>query len=141
MSTIYLVTQGTYSDYSVVGAFSDYARALDLSAILSDARVETYELDEYVEVAKRGLVPIEVLMSENGDSDVYRWENLDYPKCGSASIVADSDGPYLKCHCWASDEDHAVKIANEIRAQIIASNNWTSGYEWGKTSEPTSVGS
>ena len=131
MSTIYLVTQGTYSDYSVVGAFSDYARALDLSAILSDARVETYELDEYVEVAKRGLVPIEVLMSENGDSEVYRWENLDYPEGGSASIVADSDGPYLQCHCWARDEEHAVKIANEIRAQIIASNNWTPGYEWG----------
>ena len=131
MSTIYLVTQGRYSDYSVVGAFSDYAKALDLSVILSAARVETYELDKYVEVAERGLVPIEVLMSENGDSDAYRWENLDYPEGGSASIVADSDGPYLQCHCWARDEEHAVKIANEIRAQIIASNNWTPGYEWG----------
>ena len=131
MSTIYLVTQGHYSDYSVVGAFSDYAKALDLSVILSDARVETYELDQYVEVAERGLAPIEVLMSENGDSDVYRWENLDYPEGGSASIVADSDGPYLQCKCWARDEEHAVKITNEIRAQIIASNNWTPGYEWG----------
>ena len=132
MSTIYLVTQGHYSDYSVVGAFSDYAKALDLSAILSgDARVEMYELDKYVEVAERGLAPIEVLMSENGKAGAYRWEDLDYPEETSASILEDSEGVYLKCHCWARDEEHAVKITNEIRAQIIASNNWTPGYEWG----------
>jgi len=30
----------------------------------------------------------------------------------------------MVAHVWATDEVHAIKIANEHRAQLIANNEW-----------------
>lgn len=46
MSTVYVVTEGSYSDYHIVAVFSDYNKAKIFSLTLGDdAVVETYDVD------------------------------------------------------------------------------------------------
>lgn len=42
--------------------------------------------------------------------------------CARGEFYPWSEGMYVTC--FAKDEEHAVKIANEIRAQKIATNQW-----------------
>jgi acyl-CoA reductase-like NAD-dependent aldehyde dehydrogenase len=35
----------------------------------------------------------------------------------------------VRFYMWAKDEEHAVKIANERRAALVAANVWTTNYD------------
>ena len=115
---VYVVTRGWYSDYSIEAVFSSEKKAQLLVNILDDARIETYEIDS-VEI-KEGHRCYIVRMKKDGTVvDVYQ------SRTSIDDIAVSFD---LHKNLWsfqfAKDEEHAIKIANERRAQIIANNMW-----------------
>lgn len=128
--TVYVVTTGSYSDYGIRGMFStkEKAQAFIEATHHGDVNdIEKYRLDANSEDIQRGLSPWRVLMAKDGtvrraglasydfDSGCEWW--CSFPR-SPESVVE------LSCTCWAKDEQHAIKIANEKRAQIIAMNLW-----------------
>ena len=142
MTAIYLVTSGCYSDYCVVGAYSTrelaekYIATMKGSAPWSDFNeIEEHELDEAKTELERGLIPYDVEMNRDGSvasckcADTTRkygengepWElrgtwTVDYHATGRFLLVS---------FVWAESEEHAVKVTNERRAMLIATNQWT----------------
>jgi hypothetical protein len=119
MSTIYVVTQGIYSCYGIVGATTDYEVAKKIADKFSEGwdecRIEKYEDGEYM------LRPAWV---------VYFDKNGNVKECHPAK----NDYEYHKVHqrpernlrydfifgVSADTEEAAIKIAAEKRAQYLA---------------------
>ena len=131
MATSYIVVTGEYSDYHVCGVYSTRPKA-DYAATLYNGEVIEYEIDELPDHPK-GLLGYRVEMKKDGAADVQR--------CGIGPMEIYLAGSFLNDYSrkddgqlvivkefvisvWAKDEQHAVKIVNEKRAQIIAANEW-----------------
>jgi len=131
MSVIYVVTEGEYSDYHIVGLYSSEETAAAAAQKCDGGRVEEYELDGNADLVARGYWVYSVVMDIDGNTaQVY-----EYGAPGSVS----SEGYICKWHSdetlhlsakvCAKSKEHAVKIANDKRAQIIALGNWRNGYK------------
>ena len=123
MDKVYLVTKGEYSVYHICAVFAEKKNAeIFVEAIKEDswsvAEIEEWNLDEAV--------------LEKGDKNYF--------------VRIKKDGEVLECHTdgftcslnetgfdmnhnmfsyqFAKDEKHAVKIANERRARLIAENRF-----------------
>lgn len=117
---IYVVTKGSYSDYHIITATTDEKLAYKIAKKFSDkyeeADVEIYEDAELV------LKPL------------YRVEFYSNGDIHSVRDCSDSDWEYRGCNIYnshliyggghiyvtADNADHAVKIANEKRAEYLA---------------------
>jgi len=116
---IVLVTQGIYSDYRIIGAFSSRYRAYEFlqlyrsAALGCETRIEEYELDVYIENIKTT-----VTMSENGD--VLRIDREYDVKDGFRGF----EGKLLVWTIDTTDVVRAVKVVNEKRTIILAHNIW-----------------
>lgn len=123
MSKVYLVTDGYYSDYRVRGVYSTMEKAEQAKLLYAaDNDIEKYELDA-VPDSPPGLVPFVVTITSSGDvRNAYR-ESADQfsPRWHVTNWYGDPCGLF---YMWARDEQHAVKIANEWRAQIAALGLW-----------------
>jgi len=125
---IYAVSSGEYSDYRVHCVFS----TKELAQVYKDYlmqdegyydvhEIEEYELDDMNGMAnliKKGYKNYELKIDRNGNTseieiNINSWFNA--PQIW----IRDNS---LTVRCWAKDEKHAVKIANEIRVQLIALN-------------------
>lgn len=127
---IYVITQGEYSDYSILGACSTKEEA-DLFVEKYGGEIE--EIKNVVPYIKSGWDFYQVDMREDGS--VQRCEKERYPYWQSSHFW--SPAPYysslqgtpqnewvFRTSCWAKDSQHAIKIANERRVQTIAANAW-----------------
>lgn len=126
---IYLVTQGEYSDYCVVGAFSTKEKAQKFigenegSGYSYDSKmIEEFEIDAGEAQRAAGLSYWQVSMDKAGsvtglDNNQHEGPEADY--------FVGTHGEILVASMWARDEKHAIKIANERRLQLIALNNWS----------------
>jgi hypothetical protein len=80
-------------------------------------------------VETMGRRPFRVAMRRDGellDCAALEFYDIDPPD-PSVEIFNAGDGllrSWFRVWAWATDEKHAVKIANERRAQLIASNEW-----------------
>lgn len=139
MTTVYLVSCGQYSDYSIVGAFStkELAQAMiDLHkehAISMwhelNEEIEEYELDADSIQYRKGEILWYGEMGRDGSCSCYRSP---YPKPTEVRGMTLIDwGHYHKLFfcVFALSAEHAIKIANERRAQLIANNEWPEGAE------------
>ncbi len=132
--TIYVVTSGDYSDYSVDGVFDQRDMAQEFVDRIPGARIEEYSLNPAVPEIRAGFSAFSVYMLRDGSllqdlGDLGYWTSRP-----EASIVPPEVSirwanrfrgrAVLYCTCWARDAQHAVKIANEHRAQFIALNQW-----------------
>ncbi len=126
MTTIYLVTSGSYSDYSVDAVFDSrekaetfvaYQRAHDT---LSD--IEERDLNAPYDRLTQGYQVYTVSFDDarTGDARISptsvgkdaEWEH------GSTRGI-DNQIPYFFCTVWAKDEEGAAKIANERRVRYL----------------------
>jgi hypothetical protein len=126
MKTIYLLTAGCYSDFGVICAFTnkDDAKAA-LEAGLGD-NIDECTIDPERETTPAGVKAYRVSMRFDGDkasarqADPYKNKDgkhvLDWPP----AAVCDGGGESITFRCWARDEQHAIKICNELRARLIA---------------------
>lgn len=126
---VYVVTEGEYSDYKVCAVFSTIEKANEYSEMFSMNTPNEYELDErngFIE-SHKGLKYFYVDMERNGNTVAVgknEEDDLDFSRVKD-HIIQDEYGPdYICVNCWAKDEKHAVKIANEKRIQLIANNQW-----------------
>lgn len=134
---VYVIEQGSYSDYRVVGVFSTREYAEQIAARINaadhyeEATVEEWPLDPGVAELNQGMKKHIVWMRKDGaverveaieevtGADTFReWERETAP----AYLTK---GPnVLQASVWATDATHAVKIANERRIQMLALNTW-----------------
>jgi len=141
MASVFLVTQGEYSGYGVVAAFSalDSANAFVDARVQPDSRgrvdyswrVEEYGLDEpdpAGDKARAGLVVWRVEMARDGTATEAGTIALGRTDSDYIGVFRHNWGhgnaERLVVIAWARDEKHAVKIANEKRTQWIASGEW-----------------
>ena len=140
--TIYVVTSGEYSDYGINAMFSTQDAAERFVVELNGARyswgtcmIEAWTLDEFAPPADRGLHPFHVFMWKNGSvADVARAGYYDMRQPAREIMkrcTRDGDWssgtPCLAVRGWFKDVPHAVKVANEVRAQIVALDRWKLG--------------
>ena len=143
MKEIYLVTQGSYSDYGVRGVFVDKELATEYAAQITNkydaARVETRPImtELTTPIGYRGY---EVTMDIDGNTDelepteVGKWdEDSSYAEYEYTSNDTDdwrSGGKHIttgRYHFFVNTDkgpEGAIKIANERRIRMIAENKW-----------------
>lgn len=136
--TIYIVTNGSYSDYHICAVFSSREKADEAKVLLTgaydEARVEEYEVDDFnFPEMPKGMLPYGVVMLKDGTVKETRRESVESiddanRKFGWEPYSSD-DKSGVFFSVWAKDEKHAVKIANERRTMLIANNEWTENFE------------
>ncbi len=130
MAIIYVVTSGQYSDYRIHAVFSTEALAgRYIEAIrrpYDDVHIEQYELDAFKMSLRKGFNYFGIRMTKDGDSKVERAspDEHDTEPCKIFDNRKFGSGVILYVETWAKDEQHAVKIANEKRVQLIALGKW-----------------
>lgn len=121
MKTIYVCTEGCYSDYHICGVF-DNRELAEKFAETFDCGIEEWPVNPFRKELGEGYKPYLVLMDRDGqaevrqEADTYSLDRLGTPSFGA------SDWMWL--HCMAKSEEHAVKIANEHRTRLIALGQW-----------------
>ena len=137
MKTVWVVEQGSYSNYRVVGVFSTQANAelvkekINAQESYEPAEVAEWPFDPGIEGLRNGYTPWTVLMRRDGtvesiEQGPYRnttirlWERTQSPYYQRRNAPDVLHGTAV----WAKDEAHAIKIMNEYRAQFIALGKW-----------------
>jgi len=132
---VYVVTTGQYSDYGITAICSTKEMGEYANLLYGDEAngVDEWEVDELPKHPE-GKLPFTVQMKESGDSEVKR-ESIGYFK---EKCEPYGDDETFCFDVWAKDEQHAVKIANEKRVQLIANGEWTVSWEtWKKRKQAT----
>ena len=124
MNKVYIVTAGEYSDYHIVGATLDRAKA-ELARQAYErgyarfqpesVSIEEYDLDAFDTIREKDNI-YHVNFSPDSGPEIFE------PMC-------DDSLSFNKCHVFinelevevaAKDESHALKIAQDLRAQYLA---------------------
>lgn len=132
MDRVFVVTSGEYSDYGIEAIYTD--RALAEAYIkgrkeeYSPPEIEEWRLDVGAEFLNMGYHSYRVRMDRDGNSPEFgRGVVLNCPETND-SISLDTDNYFWPqealFHVWAKSPEHAVKIANEHRVQMIANGEW-----------------
>lgn len=125
--TIYAVTRGSYSDYSIFALFDTKEKAqacIDANSPEMNDYIEEYELNRGEKHYRTGECIWLGFMDKSGNCD---YEPSKYPYDDAIGFLAQTwrEGVYnMRFIVWATSAEHALKIANEHRAQLIASGEW-----------------
>ncbi len=125
--TVWVVEQGEYSDYHIVGVFSSSANAQQIADAVNTtpygdrATVAEWPLDPLVTQLQQGLLFYRVDMQRNGTVDGVELRGMDERDLAGEFEVY---GNVLYATAWAKDEQHAIKITNEHRTRLIATGEW-----------------
>ena len=125
---VYVVTSGDYSDYDIRAIFTtkELAEKYKQSFIKKDGYrsyfndIEEYELDAYSEELKNGYKRFNVIMRKDGNTISVEPNDNYFEQINKISFF--NNNIYILV--IAKDENHAIKIVNEKRTQIIAMNKW-----------------
>lgn len=153
MKEIYLVTQGSYSDYGVRGVFEDKDLATEYAAQISNkyeaARVDTRQImtELIAPINYRGYTVTmdidgntdEVENDEVGDLNVDNsYPDLEFDRLGDGDAHGYiTTGKYKFIINTDKGAAGAIKIANERRIRMIAENKWPKKGLTEKEYEPT----
>lgn len=125
MTKVFVVTSGCYSDYRIAAVFSTEAGANEYIEASKDDHsefndVEIYNLDEFT--PRAGFRTYRIAMREDGS---YVARSSPGPETSTTCLSFTYQGVWeLILTRYVESEQHAVKIANEIRAQRIATLGW-----------------
>lgn len=126
MSSIYVVTDGCYSDYHICGVFTNKERAQAfVDSRCKSGTIEQYGLDDWLTEREQGLEFYMVHMTLTGDNASVKVESApdnQYPEGYIGRPLIESIPDWFAMTIWAKDEAHALKIANDRRTQMIASS-------------------
>lgn len=138
---VYAVNSGCYSDYKIVAIFSSKKLAQEfMGAVKSQYSgyndIEEYELNpKTADLINRGYSVWNVHMLKDGsterverkETDTYDVSNIGatiWHRSTAPAYVGMNKQDILTAHVWAKTKKQAVKITNEHRARMIASNEW-----------------
>lgn len=113
MNTIYILTEGSYSDYHVIGVYSTKELAEKAQFVYEDSQIEEYTLDDVPDYPP-GMKGWYVNIDDAKPDEPYSYQvSPDY-----ATIPSESEYNYhynkqtgYCVYCWAVDQEHAEKIA------------------------------
>lgn len=136
MTTIYVVTSGSYSDYGIEAMFSTKENAdLYIGDRERDGwdgvNVEEYELDAGMDVVRRGIKDYTVDMNRAGEViDEVResWPSSEVVDVGYyrdeqwhwRPALIDTWKFVIRCE----SKEQAIKVANERRTRLLATEQW-----------------
>lgn len=113
-------------------AVNDLARAGIICAVLG------HNWRDGLAGEDNGMFWYSVRMDRNGDTRAVEIENGCYTHADEWRPYGDDET--VSFDMWATDEKHAVKIANERRAMIVASGEWTTDWsQWRTRKQNSSV--
>lgn len=131
MSEMFIVTTGYYSDYRIVAVFDDRSIAETFckprQGQESEMTVEPFELNPDKIAIRAGWTVYRVEMRRDGSlCDDIEIVPEKLSKAGTGELWGSPlDGyHYLEGYILAKNEQHAIKIINEQRAQRIALGKW-----------------
>jgi hypothetical protein len=134
--TIWVLDEGSYSDYHVIGVFSSKENAAYIQNIVGGDYHED-ELDPGVDALRKGYIRYNVVMLRDGTVErierqnaiscydiedrnkFFLWQRTKAPAYAGKGIP-----DALQANIWAKNDKHAIKICNEYRTQMIANNEW-----------------
>ena len=126
MKKVYIITAGSYSDYRIVGVFDDKELAKKFIELYDPSHywgIEDWELNPHAFELQNGYKAYELKMDKDGNSsDISQLGEEGYEK--DMPIYRFGAGYLLWHKCFAKDENHAIKITNELRTRLIAENKW-----------------
>lgn len=137
--SIWVIEQGEYSDYRVVGVFTSKENAESVKSAINhgsydDATVAEWELDPCVDEINKGYNPFIVIMLKDGTVERCDQRELSgYSLSTSAWVWRRTEAPAYKgkgipdalnANVLARNSKHAIKIANELRTKMIATGEW-----------------
>lgn len=122
---VYVITSGCYSDYRIRGITLKKHIAKKLKLLYREdreVRIEEYETNDFERILfenSQGRFPYEVTFKQNEwrTYSVYDPIVKDY---GSYSITKERG---FECWCYAKDENHALKIAQDLYLQLKANEH------------------
>jgi hypothetical protein len=132
MKTVWMVTDGCYSDYRVCGIYSSEAKAEKAKEFYRADNIEEIELDQYLNLFDKGFGYYTTYIKRDGrirNEPTHYYPTYDGEN-GSLHIVKPykSYGGFrnstLITRGWYKTAKQAVKAANEKRAALIASGEW-----------------
>lgn len=141
--TVWIIEHGSYSDYRVVGIYSSHQKAQRVADYLnsgdsawSTATVRERPLDPAVDAINAGYMCYVVNMLRDGTVervvaspidayDIEEHSRVRVWERSKAPAYRDKNVPdCLSGHVLAKNEEHAIKIVNERRTQMIANGEW-----------------
>ena len=129
---VYLVSDGCYSDYSVLGIYSTRTLAEKAHELYNaDNEIEEFDLDDFPD-SPPGMQAYKVDMDRHGTATAERIkvpaaDDTDFGTPIPAYLKSKDplwQDPSYSLEVWAESPEHAIKIMNEKRLQMIAENNW-----------------
>ena len=137
MTSVWVIEQGSYSDYRVVGVFSSRTYAEQALAILGapyeKPTIAEWPLDPAIQELNAGLTQWTGEMLRDGTMEDCRPTAAPHDLSPVLQIWKRSTASFYKnkgvqdcLHgtVWAKNKTHAIKIFNEHRVQLIATNQW-----------------
>jgi hypothetical protein len=112
MTSIYVLTEGDYSDYHIVGVYSTKELAEEAQTLYKDSQIEEYDLDNIPEHPP-GMKAWFVLIRDGKLDGIYTSQVSPFDQtvpCESEYKHPNGMISYM-VYCWAVDGDHAQKIA------------------------------
>jgi hypothetical protein len=139
--SVWVIEKGSYSDYRVVGVYTSEEKARIVCDAINktdgeydEAEIAEWPLDPAADEINQGMTQYLVYMRRDGTAErceprslsaygigeqSYIWKRSD-ARAFQGVAVAD----VLVSTVFATDEKHAIKVANERRMQMIAMNQW-----------------
>lgn len=112
MNTIYILTEGSYSDYHIIGAYSTEKLAKEAQSLYEDSEIEEYSLD-YVPEHPPGMNAWFVIIRDGNLNDLHTYQTNPFdekiPRENEYKYYNGETGYFV--YCWAVDKEHAEKIA------------------------------
>lgn len=120
---LFVVTTGTFDDFELCGIYSskpiaEWAQQL----YAAENKIKELELDHLPE-APEGMLFFKVALDRDGNVKQLFHENAELFN-RTREIAPYGDGKHMSFDIWATDEDHALAIANERRISLLASGQW-----------------
>lgn len=129
MKKVFVVTSGEYSDYGIDSIFSTKELAEkfieSFNQTYRNMSIEEWTLDPSENAIQTNKKAFWLRIDKDGNTRDLEWCDSAYGFRGETpSLSWTGDKVWLNIYVFANDDKHAVKIANEIRSQVIALNLW-----------------
>lgn len=127
MTSVWVIEDGSYSDYRVLGVFTTEASAARVAQQMKldpETTVSEWPLDPGIEQLNQGLTVWTVQMKATGDviemAPGVRWSGQPIEDVPDVRIAQYGAERRVVASVWARDAEHAIKIVGEHRAQFRA---------------------
>lgn len=127
MTTIYVLTEGDYSDYHIVTLYSTLELAEEAQKLCPESNIEEYKLDSEIPDHPQGLFGWSVTIDAEGNTirSSYQEDVISRPfepqeKYYENHYSNSNTTSLFVVRCWARDKEHAEKIALDKYYQFKA---------------------